>query len=288
MFSRFPVICAAIFASALPAAAQYVTNLKLDRKQYLAGEPVMATITITNHSGVTRVFANDGRLSWLDFILRTSQGHPVTPRGKHPFGPMKIDPGQTLAREIDLNRHFMLSNVGNFSVSAVIRPPGPNSEATPTNRVLFTQQSGSPLWQQKVGINGGTQTREFKLLRMNGPQRSHLYAQVVDNASGHPINTFLLGDMLSLRRPLNTVDRHQRMHTMFLATPTAWIHCCVDSDGRLITRQIHYRAATGDPQLVTSSDGSVVVVNSIPYNPQAEEKRRATIRKASDRPPGAN
>jgi hypothetical protein len=88
-----------------------------------------------------------------------------------------------------------------------------------------------------------------------------------------------------LRKPLATVDRQQRMHVMFLATPTMWVHCVIDTDGKLNDRQIHQRGPQGDPQLLTFGDGSVRVANSIPYDPKAAAEARAKIRKASDRPP---
>jgi len=88
-----------------------------------------------------------------------------------------------------------------------------------------------------------------------------------------------------LRKPLVTVDRKQCMHVMFLATPTMWVHCTVDTDGKLINREIHQRGSQGDPQLLTFGDGTVRVANSIPYDQKAAAEAKAKIRKASDRPP---
>ena len=88
-----------------------------------------------------------------------------------------------------------------------------------------------------------------------------------------------------LRKPLSTVDRQQRMHVLFLATPTMWVHCVVNTDGKLVERQIHERAAQGDPQLLTFGDGTVKVANSIPYDAKAAAEQKAKVRKASDRPP---
>lgn len=276
----FPLLAAFLTAS---ASAQYVARLVLDKKQYVAGEAVIATVSITNHSGAARIFADEGRTPWLDFIVRTPQGTPITPRGNNKFGPMKIAPGQTLARQVDLSRMFLLENSGNYSVSAVVRPPA-GAESTTTERLYFSQFAGTTLWSQKVGVLGGLKTREYRLLQFTGPQRTYVYAQVNDISSGRKVATYPLGDMLTLRRPVSTVDQNQRMHTLFLTTPNAYVHCCVDSDGRLITRQIHNRGPVGDPLLVTSGNGSVMVINSIPYDPKAAAAREKAIRKATDRP----
>jgi hypothetical protein len=224
-------------------------------------------------------------MQWMDFIVKKSSGSPVNPRKRVLFGPMKIQAGQTLAREVDLAQHFQLSDPGNFSASAVIHMPGDPNAGSSTNRVFFNQTPGRIYWSQKVGLPGSSNhTREFRVINFTGDTRTQIYAQIVDGVTGQFVRTFLLGDVLLLHKPLATVDRQQRMHVMFLATPAMWVHCVIDTDGRLVDRQIHQRGPQGEPQLLTFADGSVGVANSIPYDPKAAAERRAKIRKASDRP----
>ena len=269
-----------------PAQAQIATSLRVSKQHYLAGEPVMAVVTITNHAGREIFFHSDGRFQWLDFTIKDSGGNPVTPKGNAMFGPMKIAAGQSLARQVDLAQHFQLTEPGNFSVSALIRMPGgDNTEGASTNRVFFNQSPGRLYWSQKVGIPGNSnRTREFRILNFSGDSKSQIYAQIVDSQTGQRVRTFLLGDVLMMRRPLTTVDRKQRMHVMFLNTPTMWVHCVIDTDGRLDEREFHQRGPQGDPDLLTFPDGSVRVSNSIPYDPKAAAEQRAKTRKASDRP----
>jgi hypothetical protein len=283
-------IPAILLVCAVSAQAQLSTSLKITKKQHLAGEPVMAVVTVTNHAGKELVFHSDGRLQWLDFVVKTSNGNAVNPRGKRAlFGAMKIAPGQTMAREVDLSQHFQLSEPGNFSVAAIVRPPGDKTEGSSTNRVQFNQSPGMLYWSQKVGLSeSSSRTREFRLLNFAGDSKSQIYAQILDGTTGQFVRTFLLGDVLLLRKPLATVDNKQRMNVLFLATPTMWVHCVVDTDGRVVERTIHQRASNGDPQLLTFGDGTVRVANSIPYDPKAAAEQRAKIRKASDRPPIPN
>lgn len=269
------------------ARAQLDASLRLLKNQHVAGEQVIAVVTVTNHAGRELLFASDGRMQWLDFVVRDSRGNPVSPRGRYLFGPMKIAAGQTLAREVDLSQHFQLNRPGNFSVSAVINPPKESVEGVSTNRVTFTQSSGVLYWSQKVGLSRDpTNTRDFRVLSFAGDNKNRLYAQVHDSRSGEPVRTFPLGEVLMMRRPMATVDRKQRMHVIFLSTPSMWVHSVVDTDGRLVSRNVHQRAAQGDPVLVTAADGSVKVTNSIPYDAKANAEERAKARKASDRPFG--
>lgn len=267
------------------AQAQLATSLKLSKGTYLAGEPVIATVTITNHSGRELVFYGDGRSQWLNFILKDHRGDPVLPRGRANFGKMKIRAGESLAREVNLAQFFLLDEPGNFSVNAVVHTPGSSTDGSSTNRCSFSQSSGAPYWSQKVGIARTGGTREYRLVNFNGESKTQIYAQIIDGRTGKNVRTFLLGDIMMLRKPLATVDKSQRMHVMFLATPTMWVHCQIDTDGKLVERQIHQRGAQGDPQLLTYGDGSVRVANSIPYDAKAAAEANAKIRKATDRPP---
>jgi hypothetical protein len=276
----FALLC--LLGCTLPASAQIATSLRLARKMHLAGEPVMAVVTVTNHAGRTLVFQSDGRVPWLSFTVKNSNGSNAQSRTSSLFGPMKIEAGQTLAREVNLSEHFHLSDPGNFSVFASIREPQEGMVFSNTNKIFFTLSTGRTHWSQKVGISGGA--REYRLVQFTDDSKSHLYTQILDSAGRRPLHTLRLGEALMLRRPLVTVDRNQNMHVMFLGTPTMWVHCIVDTNGRMLGRQIHQRGPVGDPQLVTAGDGSVRVANSIPYDPKAAAQEKAKIRKATDRP----
>ncbi len=282
--SLFKLSLVAVLAGV--AHAQLSATLKLSKTQYLAGEPVMAVVNITNYAGQDITFYGDGRMQWLTFILKNNRGEEVTPRGRAAFGKMVIKAGASMAREVDLSQIFYLREPGNFSATAVVRMPGNTGEGTSSNRVLFNQSPGAPYWKQKVGIPGKPgQTREFRVINFSGEEKAQIYVQVIDGRTGQNVRTFMLGEVLMLRKPLVTVDRQQRLHVMYLATPTMWVHCEIDTDGKLAARQLHQRGAQGDPQLLTFADGTVRVANSIPYDEKAINEAKAKIRKASDRPP---
>ncbi len=277
-------ICILLLFAVQSANSQISASLSLNKSQYVAGEPVVAVLAITNHAGRELAFHGDGRRGWLDFNVRNRNGQPVSARGGKGFGAMRIAAGQTMQREVDLADHFMLHEQGNFSVAATIRSMGDTTINATTNRVIFTLNPGRVYWSQRVGVpNRNNQTREFRVLQFSGNQRSQLYAQVMDH-SGIPMRTFNMGDALSIRKPSVTVDRNQRMNVLFLATPAMWVHYVIDLEGNVVSREIHQRGAHGDPGLVTFGDGSVQVSNSIVYDPKAAAAARSKIRKISERP----
>jgi len=269
---------------AVSAHAQLVTSLKIPKKMHLTGEPVAVILSVTNHSGRELVFRGDGRFPWLHFECTDGSGHSIPASGSAAFAPMKIAAGQTMAREIDLGSMFQLERPGSYSVSATIQSPLGDGRAYRTNRAHFVQSPGRSLWSQKIGRGGSGRTREFRLLSFTGDSKSQVYAQIFDHSTGRVVRTFPLGDAMSLRKPVATVDRQQQMHALFMTTPSIWSHCVIDAQGRMVERNFHKLASTGDPRLVISPDGSVQIVNSQPYDPKVEAARRATIRKLSDRP----
>ena len=153
--------------------AQLATSLRLSKLQYLSGEPILATVTITNHAGRDIVFQGDAQRPWLDFVITNAQGDSVTPTNRNGFGAMKIVAGQTLARQVDLSILFQLGDPGTYSTSATVRMPGRDGETTTTNRVLLTVSPGRPYWSQKVGVGSRSgKTREFRILNFSGDQKS--------------------------------------------------------------------------------------------------------------------
>lgn len=281
-----PAAMAAGLLTTTAAVAQVVVNLRIERAQYVIGEAVPAALTITNHAGRDLVFQEGGRLNWLEFVIKDERGNPVTAIAKPAFGSVRIPAGQSMARSVDLARLFRLSQLGTYSAYAVVRLPGQQSDGFLSNRVLFTTTTARPVWTQKVGVNGRPgQTREYRLMTYSGNQKTSLYVQVIDDRTGMPVQTYSLGDALMFRKPVSTLDRQQRLHVLYLASPSLWCHSCVDTDGRLVSQTLHKRAPVGEPSLVTLPDGSVQVTGSIPYDPKAEREALGTIRKLSERPP---
>lgn len=290
MFSqsfRFLQVSAFLLTFCTLAQAQLATSISMNKREYVAGEAVIAEVIVTNHTGQELTLAGNQQQPWLTFVVTNNQGNPVSIAKPNTFGAMKIKAGESLAKQVDLTEYFMLYSQGNYAVSASITDPQKRFSSASTNRVLFNLTPGRTYWSQKIGISDDkkvTETREMKLLTFSNGKKNQIYAQVADGASGIPLRTFLLGDMLMLRKPMATLDGERCMHVMFLSTPSMWVHCQIDTDGKLVKREIHQTAPKGDPVMMAYGDGSVRVVNSILYDPVAVAKERSKVHKVSDRP----
>ncbi len=272
-------------ACAAPASAQIDVRLQMARKTFVAGEPVPVTVSITNHSGQDLTLQGTKSLGWIDFTVSSSNGSPLSPKGRTTFGSVKIPFGQTMARSFDLSQIYPLREMGNFSVYGVVRLPGQTTEGFISNRLLFNINTARPYWTQRVGLPGKAgQMREFRVLNFTGGKKAMLYAQVVDLKTGSAMQTHSLGEYLNFRKPSVTLDSRQVMHVLYLIGPDVWSHARVGPDGTLLGSKLHKTAGSSDPGLYTLQDGSVQVGNSIPYDPKAEAEARGKARKASERP----
>ncbi|WP_193213460.1 hypothetical protein [Luteolibacter marinus] len=274
-----------LFLLAAKASAQIDVALQMARKTFVAGEQISVSVSITNHSGQDLVFQGNDRAGWIDFTVTSSRGVPMTPLGRPAFGAVKIPLGQTMTRTIDLSSLYPLQSMGNYSVYGVVRLPGQTTDGFISNRLLFNVNNALPYWTQKVGVPGKAgQSREYRVLNFTGGQKNTLYSQVVDLRTGTPLQTHSLGEVLMFRKPSVTLDKNQIMHVLYLVGPTVWAHTRVGPDGSLLGRELHKRGAGPDPQLITTPQGVVQVVNGIAYDPRAEAEARGRVRKASDRP----
>ncbi len=277
------LVLAAVLVPRL-AEAQIGVSLRLAKRDYLSGEPVIADVTVTNHSGRPIEFQGFLGKPWLDFVLTNQRGEPVATTGAGIFGKWTLPAGQASTRGVSLTSMFQLHTPGNYQVSATVRLPGLEGPVTVSNRVFFNVAPGRPFWSQKVGAGRGGKVREYRVLNFSGGAKSELYAQVVDDRTGLPFTTFSLGEILLVRKPSVTVDGSQRLHVLHLVNPSHWVHTVINTDGKIVSRTFHRRTGTGDPFLTTSAKGAVTVGNSFAVDPKAEAAKRAKTRKLSERP----
>ena len=76
---RLTFLTSSVFLLATAAEAQIQVDLKLKRLQYIAYEPVVATVAITNLAGREIELHDADGQSWLGFELSGSEEQPIAP-----------------------------------------------------------------------------------------------------------------------------------------------------------------------------------------------------------------
>jgi len=280
-------LCALLSLSfSASAYSQVVVRLKMKKSNFMVNEPVIATISITNHAGRELVLRGEGRKPWLNFLL-TSSGRNIPLARIVNYRPLVIGSGQTVSRDVSISSSYSLGYVGNFTCTASVSMPGSSGLGFTSNRAHFTISRGRVLWVQRAGVpDAPREIREYKLLSFSASQTMTLYAQVSSANTGANIRTLPLGKMLSFRKPTATLDGKNNMHVLYQVKPNLFTHVCISATGAVISSSQHRRGASGDPRLMTFGDGKVVVAGGLKYDAAAETKKRNLIHSVTDRPAG--
>src|SRR5690349_20850850 len=100
------------------ANAQIEVQLKFSRLQYIAYEPLLATVTITNRAGRDIDLRDDGGERWFGFEITGGDGQSVTADSSQKMEPLHIETGQTVTQKINLVDLYPIEDFGNYHIRA--------------------------------------------------------------------------------------------------------------------------------------------------------------------------
>ena len=181
----------------IDASAQVQASLSMSKREYIAHEPVMATVTLTNNSGRDLLIhtEEETRLNWLDFEIKNSRGTALSPLAAMNFGAVRIPAGRSIAKSVDLTGAFRVTEPGRFRCKAVIRLPGRGGNFV-TNTTYFSVTLGRQVYSQRVGDPSLGNVREYRLSIHNSARKSSLYVHLVDIRTGRNLQAFRMGDVI--------------------------------------------------------------------------------------------
>src|SRR5213083_3740422 len=111
------LLATCVFFFAAAAEGQIQVDLKFKRLQYIAYEPVVATLAITNLAGRDIELHDSDGQSWLGFEITGNEGQPIAPlNSENAQPPLKIEAGQRVTRQIDLGPLYPVHDFGAYHV----------------------------------------------------------------------------------------------------------------------------------------------------------------------------
>jgi hypothetical protein len=282
----FPGLCVFLFATATDAQIQ--VDLKLKRLQYIAYEPVVATVAVTNLAGRDIELRDADGQSWLGFELTGSEEQPIAPLStSNPEPPLKIAAGQRVTRQIDLTPLYPVHEFGDYHVRTNVYFADLGKFFYSPNRV-FEVTDARPIWEQTVGVPNGVagsgEVRTYSLMTNRFPDHTSLYVRVQDKDTGVVYATYSLGRTIALEEPQAEIDRTNQLHVLHCAAPRAWSYSRIGLNGELLEHSSLMETKTR-PRLVHSSNGQIAVRGGTVETPA--QRSRSTAPKLSARPPGA-
>jgi hypothetical protein len=266
--------------------AQIQVELKLPRLQFIAYEPVIATLHITNLAGRDVDLHDADGQPWFGFEVTGSEGQAITPlKTTSDQPPLKIEAGKRVIQKINLTPLFQVQDFGAYHVRAHIYFSD-LSKFFYSQTKVFEVTDARPIWQKTVGVPDGTgpgKVRTYSLLTNRFPDHTSLYVRVEDKDTGVVYATYSLGRILSFGEPQAELDQANQLHVLHCAAPRNWSYSQVGLNGELLAHSSFMETKTR-PRLAHAADGDVSVRGGMLEAPAAAESARNTAPKLSERP----
>lgn len=282
------MLCAVV----LPAQAQYLMNLKLDKSTYLAQEAVLATVTITNRSGSDAILGGKNGENWLTFDITNPAGTLMPPMSATSSEPMIFPAGQTINRRFYITETHAFDDVGHYGVKATAYHGG-TGQYYESNRCRLEITDVKPFMPPMTfGVPAGFaeagRARDYVLLKNHDLDRSSLYFRLVDKATQTKLITYKLGVIVMQRDPQVTLDSLNQLHVMFLTAPDIYAYFVIQPDGKTKSKELIKEVEGSAPKLFLTESNEVIMRGGMPYDPEAEKAKAAAEkpRSISQRPPG--
>ncbi|MFN2542367.1 MAG: hypothetical protein ABR514_09410 [Chthoniobacterales bacterium] len=264
------------------AEAQLQVELQLKRLQYIAYEPITATLAITNLAGRDVDLHDAGSQAWFGFEITGSEGQPIAPVSTE-FNqpPLRIEAGKKVTQRINISPLYSVHELGTYHVRAHVYFADLNKFFYSQGKV-FQVTDARPIWQRTVGTaEGGTRT--YSLLTNRFPDHTALYVRVEDKESGSVYATYSLGRTIAFDEPHAEIDRTSQLHVLHCAAPRVWAYSRIDPNGALLAHTSFTETKTR-PRLVHAEDGNVAVRGGM-METQSSQAARESLPKLSERPP---
>jgi len=286
MGRRWLLVCLCSIASS--AVAQIQVELKFPRLQYIAYEPVVANLTITNLAGRDVDLRDGNGQSWFGFEVTADEGRSIAQIANAGLEPLSVASGKRVTRKINLTPLFGVHDFGTYHVRAHVYFSDLNKFYYSQSKV-FEVTDARPIWQKTVGVpesnSAGGTVRTYSLMTNRFPDHTSLYVRVEDKDSGMVYSTFSLGQIIAFDQPQTQFDRSNELHVLYCAGPRNWSYARIGLNGELLSRASFAETKTR-PRLVLSDDGVLKIAGGMMETPVAQTARESAP-KLSARPPNA-
>jgi hypothetical protein len=267
------------------ANAQIGVQLKFSRLQFIAYEPLTATVSITNRAGRDIDLRDDGGEHWFGFEITGSDGQSIGAGAAPDSSPLHIESGKTVTQKVNLSALFPMQEFGPYHVRAHVY-------FADLARYFYSQTkvveitTARPIWKQSVGVppESGTDgnARTYSLLSNRFPDHTSLYVKVEDETRNVVYATYSLGRVIAFDEPHAEVDRENRLHVLHCAAPRTWSYAIIGLNGQLLSRSIILETKTR-PHFKRSADNEVAVIGGMTESAAAQAAQKS-VPKLSTRP----
>ena len=269
------------------AMAQLQVDINFKRTLYIAYEPLIVNVSLTNLTGNPLELSDAGNIRWFGFQIETLDGRPIPPReSTHTNPPLRLEPGQTLTRAVNLTPLYPISEFGGYRIRASIYEPKLAKwfNSSPLN-IEITE--GRTIFEKTVGIpqgesNGGAM-RKITLLTHRLPSSTQLYMRIEDPANGMIYCTHRLGRLVTYGTPEIILDKRNRPNVFQNVSPKVFLHSVIGLNGEVLERKLYNQSGRARPAIQLKPDGKIAILGATEYNPENDLAEKP-LPNLSDRP----
>ncbi|HEV2095044.1 MAG TPA: hypothetical protein VGQ82_00925 [Chthoniobacterales bacterium] len=279
------LVCLLVLAHS--ARGQIQVELKFKRLQYIAYEPVFASVAITNLAGRDIELSDEGGQHWFGFEVTGEDGRLLAPvKAGTAEPPLSVPAGKTVTRKVNLTPAFAVHDYGAYHVRANVFFPDLNKFFYSPTKV-FQVTDARAIWQKTVGLPtgtaGGGDVRTYSLLSNRFPDHTSLYVRVEDKTTGVVYSTYSLGRVIAYDEPQAELDPANQLHVLCCSAPRTWSYSHIGLNGELLAQSTFMTTKTR-PRLRHAPDGTIAVHGGMVDLPAARSVRGGAP-KLSARPP---
>ena len=285
--SRLALVTGLFLVCLQYASAQLQVDITLKRTLYIAYEPLIVNVSITNLSGTTLELADNGKIHWFGFQVETLDNRPVAPRpGRAADTPITLEAGQRITRAVNLTPLYPITEYGGYRIQASVYATslGQYFNSPPLN-VEITE--GRVVYEKTVGVPesdiGGGSIRNIAILTHRLPNSSQLYIRIQESGTGTVYCTHRLGRLVSSGIPDILLDSHNRPHILQNLAPKVFLYSVIGLNGEVLERKTYNQTQRHRPFLKLGSDGNVTALGGEESHPDAIAAEKP-IPSLSDRP----
>jgi hypothetical protein len=290
MQKRRALIFLATLLGLLPGLySQIQVEMRIPRRLYIAYEPIIVTVGITNLSGRDITLQDIDSQKWFGFQVNTADDRIVPPLDlNYKLSPLTIAAGETVKRQLNLTALYAVHEFGVYHIKASVYFGETRKYYNSTDN-SFDVTEGKLVYHQTVGVPPGQEgagtSREISLLTHRDEKYNILYIRVEDRENGLVYITAPLGRILLSYDPQVALDKKNQIHILHLYGPRAYVYTRIGLNGEWLG-QANYNVVKSQPTFKKMPDGSVAILGGkldVPANPAANA---TAAPKLSDRPPG--
>lgn len=250
-----------------PLRATVSVEVVFEQDQYLANEPLVLGVRVTNFSGRTLKLGEDE--DWLILGVQADSGGVVPKFAEPPVkGAFELPNASRATRKVDVTQGFDLSKPGSYRVQATVRVPELGIEVT-SDSSKVNIGVGVKLWEQEYGLpptdpsaQSVGEVRRYELIQASNLKQVKLYARAADHDGSRVFRVFPLGTMLTFSRPEPLIDRQCRLHVLFQVGARTYSYHVISPDGEVLMRQV-YQYGDRRPELRVNEAGNVRVFGGV-------------------------